>query len=87
MLSKIKISNGESFAIIVPERGGIVTEFKVGDKRILYLDEETLEDLEKNVRGGIPILFPQAGSLSETSKYPLKQHGFARNMPWEVRER
>ena len=33
----------------------------------------------ENVRGGIPILFPNAGPV-DSSKYPnLKQHGFARD--------
>ena len=36
----------------------------------------------KNVRGGIPVLFPIAGKPDPGS--PYKQHGFARNLPWEA---
>jgi len=67
----------------VPERGGIITSLKLFGREILFLNEETLLDDTKNVRGGIPILFPQAGPLPEGSLYPLKQHWFARNMPWK----
>lgn len=83
---EIKINSKDTFAVIVPERGGIVTKFEVLGKDILYCDQSTVEDPGKNIRGGIPVLFPQAGPLNEGSKYPLKQHGFARNMAWEVVE-
>ena len=75
---------------VVPERGGIVTRFAVGDDEVLYLDESTLADRAKNVRGGIPVLFPICGRLPDDllvvngRAHPLKQHGFARNMSWEV---
>lgn len=62
-----------------PERGGIITSIKLKGKEILYLDKATLQDPKVNVKGGIPILFPNAGPL-ESPQYPnLKQHGFARN--------
>ena len=47
-----------------PERGGIITSLKLGGKELLYLDEETFRNPEVNVKGGIPILFPNAGPLS-----------------------
>jgi galactose mutarotase-like enzyme len=75
---------------LVPARGAIVTSFRVGERELLYLDETTLRDPAKNVRGGIPILFPSPGKL-EGDRYTrgavegaMKQHGFARNLPWEV---
>ena len=62
-----------------PERGGIITSIKLGGKEILYLDEETLKNKDVNVKGGVPILFPNTGPV-DNSKFPgLKQHGFARN--------
>lgn len=68
-----------------PYRGGIITSIKFKGKEILYLDEATLQNKELNVRGGIPILFPNAGPL-ESPLYPnLKQHGFARNSSnWKI---
>ncbi len=77
--------------VIAPARGGLVTRFSVGGREVLYLDEATLRDPEKNVRGGIPVLFPTPGKLTEDrwawgdKSGALRQHGFARNLPWEVR--
>ncbi|MFA6251071.1 MAG: hypothetical protein WC603_00365 [Candidatus Paceibacterota bacterium] len=71
------------------ERGGIVTSIKLKGKEILYLDEATLKNPEVNVKGGIPILFPNAGLISEGldrgNLQNLKQHGFARNEKWNTR--
>ncbi|OGI89419.1 hypothetical protein A2911_02530 [Candidatus Nomurabacteria bacterium RIFCSPLOWO2_01_FULL_40_15] len=62
-----------------PQRGGIITSIKFKGKEILYLDVATLQDPKVNVKGGIPILFPNAGPI-ESVQYPnLKQHGFARD--------
>jgi galactose mutarotase-like enzyme len=77
-------------ATLVPERGALVTHFTVGPREVLFLDELTLNDLKKNVRGGIPILFPIAGKLAgetyelDGQRYGMKQHGFARNRAWSV---
>jgi galactose mutarotase-like enzyme len=74
------ISTSQASAEVCPARGGLVTRFSIAGDELLYLDEETFEDLSKNVRGGIPILFPVAGPPPPGSK--LKQHGFARNSVW-----
>lgn len=75
---------------VVPERGGIVTRWSVGDRELLYLDETRFADPNLSIRGGIPILFPICGNLPNDTythngqTYSLKQHGFARNLPWVV---
>ena len=46
---------------IVPERGGLITEWRCKGKEILYFDQERFLDKDKSVRGGIPILFPICG--------------------------
>ncbi|HEY9630762.1 MAG TPA: aldose epimerase [Coleofasciculaceae cyanobacterium] len=75
---------------VVPERGGIVTQWQVQDKELLYLDRERFTHPELSVRGGVPILFPICGNLPDNTYthngqiYTLKQHGFARDLPWEV---
>jgi galactose mutarotase-like enzyme len=75
---------------LAPARGGMVTRFVVGDTNVLYLDADTLKDLTKNVRGGIPVLFSIVGRLTDDKyqvdgvTYTMKQHGFARNMPWSI---
>tara|TARA_Y100001968_G_scaffold270708_1_gene262005 strand:- start:191 stop:1048 length:858 start_codon:yes stop_codon:yes gene_type:complete len=74
---------------VVPERGGLITEWRSEGKELLYFDLERFMDNDKSVRGGIPILFPICGDLSEgylinTKRYFLKQHGFARDLPWSI---
>jgi galactose mutarotase-like enzyme len=80
----------QSRVTIAPARGALVTSFRVGERELLYLDQATLNDATKNVRGGIPVLFPTPGKLAQDRWQwrgrggELKQHGFARNLPFEV---
>jgi galactose mutarotase-like enzyme len=75
---------------LAPARGGMATRFTVRDSKILFMDDATLRDPQKSVRGGIPILFPIAGKLPEGGytalgrSFTMKQHGFARNLTWTV---
>jgi galactose mutarotase-like enzyme len=77
--------------IVRPARGGMLTVFEVDGTRVLYMDDSTLEDPAQNVRGGMPVLFPSPGRLhDDTWRYEhafgfMKQHGFARDLPWNVR--
>ena len=82
-------SEFDSSIRIVPERGGLITEWRSEGKELLYFDLERFLDENKSVRGGIPILFPICGDLSESyliggNKHCLKQHGFARDLPWSI---
>lgn len=79
----MKLEGDDCRIEIVPERGAIVTRWNVGGREVLYLDEATLADRAKNVRGGIPILFPSPGKL-EAGRYTMKQHGFARDEAFEI---
>lgn len=82
--------NAQSRLEVVPERGGIVTRWNIQGQEIFYLDAERFKDPNLSVRGGIPILFPICGNLVNDTytylgqDYTLKQHGFARNLPWQV---
>jgi galactose mutarotase-like enzyme len=75
---------------VVPERGGIVTRWTLQGQDLLYLDQERFQDPNLSIRGGIPILFPICGNLPgdrynhPQQTYHLKQHGFARDLPWQV---
>ncbi|MEM6451631.1 MAG: aldose epimerase [Cyanobacteria bacterium P01_D01_bin.105] len=75
---------------VVPERGGIITRWDIADTPITYLNEERFKDASKSVRGGFPILFPICGNLVDNQydlngqTYTLQQHGFAREMAWQV---
>ena len=68
---------------IVPERGGLVTGWRSGGEEWLYFDAERYADPTKSTRGGIPVLFPICGGLPGS---PLPQHGFARDLPWQLEE-
>jgi galactose mutarotase-like enzyme len=80
----------ESSVTIVPSRGALTTSWVAHGRDWLYLDETTLKDRTKNVRGGIPVLFPSPGKLTDNTwsrnnqKGKLVQHGFARTQ--EFRE-
>jgi galactose mutarotase-like enzyme len=75
---------------VIPERGGIITKWRVNGEEIFYLDAERLTNPDLSVRGGNPILFPICGNLPDNTytcqdkQYTLKQHGFARDLPWQV---
>lgn len=77
---------------LVPARGGIVTHWSVRGEQLLFLDEATLVDTSKNVRGGIPLLFPNAGPLPaggvtvQGRHITQPQHGLARLAAWSVLE-
>ena len=82
---------GDAEAEVLPERGGIVTRWRQGDDELLYVDPATVSDRSKNVRGGIPLLFPIAGRVKgplsfEGKAIALQQHGFARQRAFTVRE-
>ncbi len=86
------LTEGNCVAEIVPERGALVSRFAVAGEELLFLDAGTLADPSKNVRGGIPVLFPSPGVLSggkyrvNNRDYPMRRHGFARDLAWQVRE-
>lgn len=89
----VVLKDGESVVAIAPHRGAIATTFDVGTNRVLFMDLETLRDPTKNVRGGVPVLFPTPGKLANDAwSYAgktgsMKQHGFARNQAWRVGDR
>ena len=86
----MKLEHADVVVEVVPERGAIVAGLSVGGVPILYLDRATLDDPSKNVRGGIPVLFPFAGKLADETfaltGTKMKQHGFGRNRAWHVVE-
>lgn len=77
---------------VVPDRGGIITSWQVQGRELLYMDTARFADPNLSVRGGVPILFPICGNLPDNTytyqgqSYSLKQHGFARDLPWDVVE-
>jgi galactose mutarotase-like enzyme len=77
---------------LVPERGGLVTGWRCSGREMLYLDQQRFGDPSRSVRGGIPVLFPICGGLPgdrlplPQGEFTLPQHGFARDLPWQLAE-
>lgn len=77
-------------AVIAPARGGMVTRFSVGGRELFYLDEATLLDPTKSLRGGNPVLFPSPGPLAGGRlawggrSGSMQNHGLARQRPFSV---
>lgn len=76
-----------------PGRGALVTSLRVEGRELLFLDEGSFLDAAKNVRGGVPVLFPSPGRLTGDrytrggASGELGQHGFARNLAFDVVDR
>jgi galactose mutarotase-like enzyme len=75
---------------VVPERGGLISGWRCGDREVVYLDLERFLDPAQSVRGGFPVLFPITGGLPDNQlplpqgTFTIGQHGFARQMPWQL---
>jgi len=89
-LVELRDTGAGSLAVLAPDRGGMLTRFKVGDVDVLYLDEVSFANAPNSVRGGVPVLFPTPGKLTNDTwrrdgrEGRLKRHGFARDLPWTV---
>ncbi len=89
-LLALRDDEAESEVVLAPSRGALVTRFFDGTRELLYLDQASFLDTSKNVRGGVPVLFPSPGKLENDhwsrggKGGALKQHGFARNAAWKV---
>ncbi len=82
----LRDGEAKSRLVLAPARGGMASRLSLGGRHRFFLDESTLRDPTKNVRGGNPVLFPSPGKLENDTyaRGSMKQHGFARNFPWEV---
>jgi len=75
---------------LVPERGGLISGWRCGDREVVYLDQERFLDPAQSVRGGFPVLFPITGGLPDNQlplpqgTFTMGQHGFARQLPWSM---
>lgn len=82
----------QAYLEVVPERGGMITHWHYRGRDLLYLDSERFSDPSQSLGGGIPVLFPICGNLPnhtyrlQGQSYQLQQHGFARDLPWQVVE-
>jgi len=89
---ELRDTDTKGLVVLAPGRGGMATRLALGGRHLFFLDEATLRDPTKNVRGGCPVLFPSPGKLpgdtyERDGKHgTLAQHGFARSMPWRLVE-
>lgn len=87
-LIELHDTDARSVAVLAPDRGGMLTRFRVDDTEVLYLDEVSFANPPNSVRGGVPILFPSPGKLTNDAwrrdgrEGRLRRHGFARDLPW-----
>lgn len=83
--------NAGTRAVIVPERGGILSSFSLNSKEFIYFDEENFYG-DDRPRCGMPILFPCCGRTNEEKytvsgkEYPMPIHGIAHTSAWSVKE-
>ncbi|KAJ3106611.1 hypothetical protein HDU97_005976 [Phlyctochytrium planicorne] len=76
---KIVASHGAS-SVTIYHYGATVTSWKVDGKEKLFLSTQAILNGTKAIRGGIPLVFPQFGTVAGS---PLPQHGFARVSKWK----
>lgn len=82
---EILLKSGDTEARVLPD-GAMIKSFKVGGTDILFPDQNIQTEKGLKRRGGIPLLWPQAGPLTQESDvFKLAQHGFARDLEWEVK--
>ncbi len=88
---ELRERNTDSWIRVYPERGGIIINFGVNGKEILYLNEDTLFKANTHISGGIPVLFPISGRLKDDkyklngNTYHMEIHGIARTNPFIVK--
>jgi glucose-6-phosphate 1-epimerase len=78
------LPNGDSVEILF--YGATILSWKVGGgkKEVFWLSSKAKLDGSKAVRGGIPVVFPVFGKVTEGPAAKLPQHGFARSSTWEL---
>ncbi|WP_407267903.1 aldose epimerase [Radiobacillus sp. PE A8.2] len=85
-------TDSKSWLTVCPGRGGLITSFGLKGVELLYLNKDTLHDESKEIRGGIPVLFPVCGQLTDQRyhwkghTYFMPIHGLALNRLWRVVE-
>ena len=98
-MTEILLRSGEARAIILPERGGLISSLKLNDanqktRELLWLPGNFDKQSSAWPGGGLPFLFPFAGRVwhqGELYKYSLKGgvysmplHGFSWATSWRV---
>lgn len=79
-LEALRLNGPRGSSAVIARLGGQVLSWITPDGRErLFLSEKAVFDGSKPIRGGVPVCFPQFGSLGD-----LPAHGFVRTRLWEV---
>jgi len=78
----LEISNNSACARIAMQGAHLFHYERVGERPLLWLSSTSFLTQGKAIRGGIPICWPWFGKHPEKPKLP--QHGFARNVTWDL---
>ena len=79
-LKTCTLSNAAGDSAVIYPFGACVTSYVKGGTDYLCVRPDAKLDGSKPISGGIPHCFPQFGPGA------IQQHGFARNVDWEVAE-
>jgi len=79
-LETVKLSNAKGDSATIYKFGACVTSYVKGGTDYLMVRPDAKLDGSKPISGGIPHCFPQFGPGA------IQQHGFARNLDWDVVE-
>lgn len=67
--------------MVSPYGGQVLSWCDPNGREMLYLSSTSSGADGKPIRGGVPVCFPQFAARG-----PLPKHGFARTLPWTLRE-
>ena len=82
-LETIELNFGRSKALLTLQGAHLVSYNQAGVER-LWISPNSLFEVGKPIRGGVPICWPWFGPHSSDTSRPA--HGFARTAIWQVRE-
>jgi D-hexose-6-phosphate mutarotase len=83
-LERLSLAAAEGEAAVFLH-GGHVAHFQPkGEKPVLWTSAESRFESGKPIRGGVPVCFPWFGPKAGAPEAPM--HGFARILPWAVKD-
>lgn len=85
--NKVIITSHDGRSVVtVLLKGATVLSWKLDGKEQFWLSESAVYDTDKGIRGGIPLVFPFFGPVTQSfvaTGEKLPQHGFGRNATFE----
>jgi galactose mutarotase-like enzyme len=91
----LTLRHGAHSAVLAPGLGAWLLRYEVDDRAVLRCPADWRGSFPQKTRAGNPLLFPIASNLSldgrptlyrdGDAEYRLPLHGFARDLPWNVK--